>query len=189
MHAQNYYYAKLHELFPSVLNFNRISDRLKWLSLPPFYRRCDWDFFYARTLSSRNYFSPPFWVILNCSIRNVFTLTSLYTLSYVIMQFMERSRTVAFQTFESLNTDALKFLQEKILQTFDFYLLRWFTAGWEVITNIFLCDGKNSEVGIMLIDISFWLFVEWPPRSFRRFPCALCLSGIPWILCLQLLTM
>lgn len=161
---------------------------------PPLLSKISFTSLFSRSLAIT---SPPSLALLNCSIRNVFALTSLYALSYVIMQFVERSIVTSWLRFDqkvrkfehSLNRGGAEVFIEEEKNFIDFYSLRWFTAGWEVITNIFLCDGKNSEVGIMLIDISFWLFVEWPPRSFRRFPCALCLSGTPWMLCLQLLTM
>lgn len=185
--------ARLREIIPSVLNFNRISARLKWLPLLPFYRR-----FLLRPSSrdrSQLRLPPPSPFLI--ARYGMYLLTSLYALSYVIMQFVERSIVTSWLRFDqkvrkfehSLNRGGAEVFIEEEKNFIDFYSLRWFTAGWEVITNIFLCDGKNSEVGIMLIDISFWLFVEWPPRSFRRFPCALCLSGTPWMLCLQLLTM
>lgn len=65
--------------------------------------------------------------------------------------------------FEYRNTELYEqFSQLGVLKV---YSLRLLTTGWEAITYIFLCDGKISDVGIMLIDISFRLLAGRLPRS------------------------
>lgn len=123
--------ARLHEIIPSVLNFNRISARLKWLPLLPFYRR-----FLLRSSSrdrSQLRLPPPSPFLI--ARYGMYLLTSLYALSYVIMQFVERSIVTSWLRFDqkvrkfehSLNRGGAEVFTRKKFYRF---LLTQMIHGW-----------------------------------------------------------
>lgn len=96
---------------------------------PPLLSKISFTSLFSRSLAIT---SPPPSPFLIARIRNVFALTSLYALSYVIMQFVERSIVTSWLRFDqkvrkfehSLNRGGAEVFIEEEKNFIDFYSLR-----------------------------------------------------------------